>query len=182
MRKTNLRRFWWTIITLYILFTYASLGVMPAIWSRLNAFLGGRGVIAQYIIYSLVGISVFMYILFFKKEKSITRYFLFLLFIGIFFIMVKFEKNPGEKIHMAQYGLLGVLLYNALKIESGSFSKNLYLLGSFICLVVGAVDEVIQWILPNRFFTWHDVFINGASGIIALLVIRFNILKEAKLA
>ena len=25
--------------------------------------------------------------------------------------MLKYEKNPGEKIHMAQYGLLGILLY-----------------------------------------------------------------------
>jgi len=178
MTKAKLRKIWWTITSLYIGLTYATLGVMPAIWKSFNNFFGGNGIIVQYIIYSLVFILVFMYILLVKKEKSPAKYFLFFLFIIIFFIMVKFEKNPGEKIHMAQYGLLGVLLYNALKIDFDSFNKNLYLCAASICLIAGALDEVIQWILPNRYFTWHDVFINGLSGIIALIIIRFNILKK----
>jgi len=182
MTKTNLRKIWWTITIFYIAFTYATLGVMPAIWEKLNSFLGGKGVIAQYIIYFIIWILVFIYILFIKKEKSLMRYLLFFLFIGVFFIMVKFEKNPGEKIHMAQYGLLGVLLYNALKIDFDRFGKKFYLCGSLICLIVGAIDEIIQWILPNRYFTWHDVFINGLSGIIVFLVIRFNILEKEKIS
>lgn len=177
MTKTNLRKIWWTITTLYILFIYATLGAAPAIWKSLNTFLGGRGAVVQYTIYSLVFMGVFIYILWVKKERLITRYLLFFLFISIFFIMVKLEKNPAEKIHMAQYGLFGILLYNALKIDFNRLNKNLYLCGSFICLIAGAIDEIIQGILPNRYFTWHDVFINGISGIIALLVIRFNILN-----
>lgn len=177
MTKTNLRKIWWIITTLYISFIYATLGNAPAIWKSLNSLLGGKGVVAQYIIYSLVFIGVFIYILWVKKERLITRYLLFFLFISIFFIMVEFEKNPAEKIHTAQYGLFGVLLYNALKIDFNPLNKNLYLCGFFICLVAGTLDEVIQGILPNRVFTWHDIFINGISGIIALLIIRFNILN-----
>lgn len=177
MTKTNLRKIWWTITILNIIFLYATLGVMPAIWGKFNNFFAGKGVVPLYIIYSIVGSSVFIYILFIKKEKSLIRYLLFFLFIGIFFIMVKFEKGPGEKIHMAQYGLLGVLLYNTLKISLDRFGKKLYVYGAVICLLIGALDEVIQGILPNRCFTWHDVIINGVSGMIALLVIRFNILK-----
>lgn len=180
MTKETLRKFWWTMTILYIILTYATLGVMPTVWSRLNILLGGKGLLAQYIIYSIIGMSVFIYILFIKKEKSLAKYLLFLLFVGIFFIMVKFEKNPAEKIHMAQYGLLGVLLYNALKFDFDRFNKRIYLYGSLICLVTGAFDEVIQKLLPNRVFTWHDVFINGLSGIIALFCIRFNILKQPR--
>lgn len=178
MQKRNLKRIWWLITILYISFIYATLGIAPAIWKNLNNFFKGHGVVAQYIIYSAIFILVFIYILFVKKEKSLAGYLLFFLFVGIFFIMVRFEKNPGEKIHMAQYGLLGVLLYNALKIDFNIFDKYLYLWGSLICLIAGAMDEVIQGILPNRFFTWHDIFINGLSGIIALLVIRVNILRK----
>jgi len=177
MRKTSLRKIWWSISIFYIVFLYATLGVALPVWNKLNSLLGGRGVIAQYIIYFIVGASVFIYVLFIKKEKSPVRYILFCLFVIIFFILVKFEECPGEKIHMAQYGLLGVLLYNTLRIDFDRFSKKLYMYGSLICLLAGALDEVIQWILPNRTFTWHDVVINGISGMIALLVIRFNILK-----
>ena len=92
--------------------------------------------------------------------------------------MFKFEKNPGEKIHMIQYGVLGIFLYNALKIDFNRFDKRLYIFGSLISMILGSIDEVIQGVLPNRVFTWHDVFINGLSAIIALLLIRFNILKK----
>lgn len=176
MTKAKLRKIWWAVILFYIALTYVTLGYMPTLWNKINAFFGGKGVVAQYIIYSIVGISVFIYMLLVKKERSIRRCLLFFLFSIIFLIMVKLEKNPGEKIHMAQYGLLGVLLYNTLKIDFDRFGRKLYLYAFIICLIVGAFDEVIQWILPNRCFTWHDVFINGLSGIITLLIIRFVVL------
>jgi hypothetical protein len=160
------------------LIIYFTLGSAPAIWKNFNALLQGKGVFAQYIIYSFTGIIIFIYILFIKKERAISRYFLFLLFIGMSFIMIRLEKNPGEKIHLAEYGLLGILLYNALKIDFDRFSLKLYFYGSLICFLAGAFDEIIQGILPNRYFTWHDIVVNGLSGIIALLMIRFNILRE----
>ena len=79
---------------------------------------------------------------------------------------------------MAQYGLLGVLLYNALKIDFDKYGSALYLVGAAICIAAGAMDEVIQGILPNRHFTWHDVLINGLSGILSLLVIRVAFLES----
>jgi VanZ family protein len=176
------RRLWWAAVSLYILITYALLGVMPAIWDRINNLFGGRGVIVQYLFYAAAGAGVFAYIVFIKKERSLLKYFLFSSFVGFFFIFVFLEKNPGEKIHMAQYGILGVLSYNALKIDFDRFDKRLYIYGSLLCFIAGAVDEVIQGILPNRYFTLHDIFVNGASGIIALLAIRFNILKKGNLA
>lgn len=158
--------------------TYTTLGVMPTVWNYINNSLGGKGVVVLFVLYIVTGISVLFYILFIKKERRIGRYLLFSLFICIFLVMYKLEKNPGEKIHMAQYGLFGVFLFNALKVDLDKFGKKFYLYGFIICLVVGALDEVIQGFLPNRVFTWHDTFINGASGIITLLIIRFNILQE----
>ncbi len=180
MRRKSFKWIWWASFIIYIGVTYATLGIMPAIWNKLNAILGGKGIVLQYAIYSLAGLVTLSYIVFIKKERSIVRYLLFFLFAAILCIMFKFERNPGEKIHMAQYGLAGVLLYNALKIDFDRFNIKLYLYGSLISLIAGALDEVIQGFLPNRWFTWHDVFINGASGIIILLVIRLNILSKGK--
>ena len=132
----------------------------------------------QYAVYMLACMSVLYYMFFIKGERLVLRYIIFFWFIVIFFVMVKFEANPGEKIHMAQYGLFGILLYNALKIDFDRYDNKLYLWGAVICLIAGAIDEIIQGVLPNRYFTWHDVFINGISGIIALLIIRFNILDR----
>jgi VanZ family protein len=177
MSNINSRKIWWAIAILYIVLNYATLGIMPLIWERLNSFFGGRGVMLQYIIYLFIGLYVLIYLLFVKKERAPVKYMLFFFFIFIFFLMVRFEKNPGEKIHMGQYGLLGILLYNALKMDFDKFKNTLYVYGSAACIIAGAFDEIIQWFLPNRFFTWHDVFINGLSGVISLLIIRFNILR-----
>ncbi len=153
MEKKSIRLIWWTITIVYLLFTYATLGVMPAIWNSLNSLTGGNGATVLFIIYAFTGIVILFYIVFIKKEISIKRYLLFFVFIIIFIIMYKFEKLPGEKIHMAQYGVFGILLYNALKIDLDKFSIKLYIYGALICLLAGAIDEVIQLILPNRYFT-----------------------------
>jgi VanZ family protein len=116
--------------------------------------------------------------LFVKKEWSAKKYLLFFLFIAAFLVMFKFERNIPEKVHMAQYGLFGVLVYNALRADLDAFDARLYTYGSVICFAAGAFDEVVQFFLPNRYFTWHDFFINGASGIMVLLAIRFLILKR----
>lgn len=100
------------------------------------------------------------------------------MFIGTFIVIVKLAKLPAEKIHVAEYGLLGVLLYNALRIDFDRFGKKLYVYGILVCLIVGTLDEIIQLILPNRYFDWCDVFVNGVSGIVMLLMIKFSILRD----
>jgi hypothetical protein len=178
MTDKQMRAAWWAVTITYISLTYASLGAMPALWERFNALLGGRGVVVQYGLYLAVGIWLLGYIVLVRKERRVWRYVIFCCFVATFFVMLKMEKNPGEKIHMAQYGLLGVLTYNALKIDFDRNGSALYLVGAAICIVAGALDEVIQGILPNRHFTWHDVLINGLSGILALLVIRIVFLES----
>ena len=176
MTTVSLRTIWWSITVIYVMVNYATLGVMPGIWKKINAILGGQGIILQHVIYSSIALTLFAFLIFIKKERSLVRYLLLLLFIIVFLAMYLLEVNPGEKIHMVQYGMLGVLAYNALKVDFNRFGKALYLYGALICFAAGALDEMIQWFLPNRWFTWHDVFINGASGILALLIIRFHVL------
>ena len=175
---TAKRRVWWVITITYIGITYATLGIMPTIWNRINAFCSGKGIYLLNILYISIIIALLIYLRFMRHDKTAKRYILLILFIIIFFLMYLLEKNPGEKIHMAQYGLLGVLVFYTLKGYFEIYNSMLYVYGSLICITAGAFDEIIQWIIPNRCFTWHDVLINGASGALVLLFIRFNLLQE----
>ena len=74
---------------------------------------------------------------------------------------------------MFQYGIFGLLIYKSLSLDFDPGSMRLYITGGAVCLVAGAVDEIIQGILPNRVFTWHDVLINGLSGILVLMFIYY---------
>jgi len=178
MTKANSKKIWWGITLLYTFFIYSTLGVASKIWDTLDNLLGGRLVAILYIIYSALAISTFIYILIVKREKALKKYILFFLLTVIFFIIIKSVEYPVEKIHLSEYGLLGVFLYNALKIDLDRYSKKLYLYGFLTCLIIGFIDEIIQWFLPTRVFDWRDVFLNGVGGMITLLIIRFSILKE----
>lgn len=74
MTKMSLRAIWWSITFLYIAFIYATLGVMPMIWDKINTILAGKSVAVVYTIYSIVGTLIFIYISFIKKERSLLKY------------------------------------------------------------------------------------------------------------
>ncbi len=80
-----------------------------------------------------------------------------------------------EQIHLAQYFVLG-LLACLWALERGWKSKRLFLLlgGAFL---IGVADELIQSLLPERYFQWSDTGLNGVGAGVGLLVGR--LLKRA---
>ena len=179
MTRPRLRMQWWSATGLYLLFTFATLGMAPPVWNTLNKVLGNQAVILIYAIYVSAAVVIVFYFVADRKEKKLHHYLLLVLLMAVFFLMLQQEKNPGEKIHMAQYGVLGILLYKALSVDFDRHNYRLYLNGAAISLIAGEVDEIIQGLLPNRWFTWHDVFINGFSSILALFII--GIIASGKL-
>ena len=172
-RQNRKRALWWGISTCYLCINYVSLGSMPGLWYRIDGMLNGKGILFQYALYSSIALvlAVFLYR---RRFLNKVRNLLFSCgFILLFCLMFYLEKNPGEKIHMFQYGVFGLLLFKPLSIDLPAGSLRLCLTGSVICMAAGAVDEIIQGILPNRTFTWQDVFINGLSGILVLVFIHY---------
>jgi hypothetical protein len=156
---------------------YLTLDIAPSVWRRINAALSGKGAIPQYIFYSTIGCCAIYYMVLVKKEKRVFRYVFFALCVLAFLLMVKMERTSGEKVHMAQYGLLAFLLYKALRIDIPRRDPRLYLYGCTGCVTIGTVDELIQLFLPHRFFTAHDIFVNALSGVLVFLFIRFNVIE-----
>jgi len=181
MDKKQLRIRWWGGIAIYLAFVYATLGVAPKVWDSLDALFGGFGIIfTVYIPAALAGIGILAYMFFKKEERKADSYFIFLVFVAVFAELTLLAQTPEEKIHLIEYGALGVLLYNALKIDLDRFDPVLYLAGGLFCLGAGLLDEVIQLYLPNRVFDWKDVVINFISGVMGLLIIRVVVLRAPK--
>ena len=178
MKKNTLRVTWWAAIFLYVSFIYATLGTGPVIWNWLSSFSGDKNTLVLYSIYSATGAAFLFYIIFVKKEKSILNYLFLILLFYIYYSILEYAQYPREKIHIGEYSLLGIMVYNAMKIEFDRFNPKLYLYAALICMVIGAVDEVIQKILPNRVFDWRDIFMNGVSSVLVLLAVRVNVLRR----
>jgi hypothetical protein len=83
--------------------------------------------------------------------------------------------QPEEAVHFVEYGVLGWLLHRAL--ENRLPDPTVFLAATLIGLLVGTVDELIQWLVPGRFWDFRDIVLNG--GAVALLQIAIWRMVEA---
>jgi hypothetical protein len=75
--------------------------------------------------------------------------------------------RPEEAVHILEYGILGIFLYRALAPRIPD--RTVYLAVILIGVLIGTVDELIQWLVPGRFWDFRDIVLNG--GAVALVQI-----------
>ncbi|MFV2073106.1 MAG: VanZ family protein [Thermoanaerobaculales bacterium] len=88
--------------------------------------------------------------------------------VGIATILVVWTRHlmgqPEEAVHFLEYGVLGVLLYRALRPRIPD--ATIFAAGALVGILVGTVDEVIQWVVPDRFWDFRDVALNGGASVL----------------
>jgi hypothetical protein len=72
------------------------------------------------------------------------------------------KRSPEEAIHFIQYGVLGILVFRAL--AAGHHDITVYFSAAVICGIIGTVDEIIQWLVPQRYWGLRDVWYNFFSA------------------
>jgi len=177
----------WTVVFFYTVAIFVVTPYLPQLisiassrWasSRVSRFV----LIVEIAIALLISILAVRFLLQ-KKKKSA----LFLLSTGAIFLLsfliYQFIPNPYEFTHLPEYAILSILIIWALdkeKLKSGdakkeknialTINKNLYFLSAMITGLIGTVDEIYQYFLPNRYFTLYDIFLNILGGILGLLI------------
>ena len=75
------------------------------------------------------------------------------------------RRQPEEAVHLLQFGVLAVLIYRALRAPE----PDVAILAAVAVLgaLVGTVDEIIQWIVPERFWDLRDVAVNAGACALA---------------
>lgn len=74
----------------------------------------------------------------------------------------RLRGNPVEAVHFVQYGVLAVLIFRALLHRMRD--PWIYLAAALLGGMVGALDEVLQWIVPLRHWDLRDIWINFVGG------------------
>ncbi len=77
---------------------------------------------------------------------------------------------PTERSHLIEYGVVGVLIYEALT-ERKSQGRSVPwppVLAVLLTATLGVLDECIQWLLPNRVFDPVDILFNLLAGTMAV--------------
>lgn len=171
----------WTFVLSYTLFIYATLPIMPKVWSYLKERIGVFAIYFPYISLAIIGFFLFIYLVFYRR-KDISVYIWFGVIACLYIYGLGQLELAVEKIHFVQYGILSCLVFRALRNDIKN--RLIYLWASVIVFGIGFLDEGIQYIIPNRVYDTHDVVVNGAAGVLAQMVIAFilrpNLMKEAK--
>ncbi len=77
--------------------------------------------------------------------------------------------QPEEAVHFLEYGVLGLLLYRALRLHVPD--ATVFLAAALAGIIVGTVDEIIQWIVPGRYFDFRDIAINSGASVLVQIVV-----------
>ena len=98
-----------------------------------------------------------------RKRVGIANY-LWLAGIGVAYAYFtgKLWRIPEEAVHFVEYGFLSFLVYLALRHHVRNLT--IYFSSASIVLFLGTVDEIIQWLVPGRFWEFRDVWLNSLSG------------------
>ena len=158
----------WILIIIYVIFIYVSLPFFPTFITTL------RGLISKELL-NLISLSLtisFFLILsvwIYKKKYETKK---FLLIISPLLILTYLSISLDvwvERIHFVEYAFLGLLISRTVKVIN---LRGIIYAGSLVTLI-GSVDEIIQWFLPNRVGDMRDVFMNSFGGLSGVWLGRF---------
>lgn len=140
----------------YILSIYASLYFLPSVVLYLSKiYLLNAISDAVYIIFglTLTILSLYRYRIFHPQAI-----FLFAVLFGLFLLEFYNVRFLVERFHYLEYAILFGLWFRVFRyLFKGILSYGVTL---WSCILFGAIDEGIQYLLPNRVFEVRDFFLN----------------------
>ena len=86
-----------------------------------------------------------------------------------FFLLVRMA-SPEERSHVIEYGVLALLIHEALLERARQGRKVLFpaLLAIAAASLIGILDEAVQAIVPNRVFDPRDILFNVLACVMAV--------------
>ena len=82
---------------------------------------------------------------------------------------LRLRESPEEAVHFVQYGVLGVLLFRALSHRVRDIS--IYFSAAILGALIGTIDEAIQWLTPQRYWAYSDIWLNFLAVALVQIII-----------
>ena len=159
------RKLWiWTVVVVVTI--YLTLGLAGA----LAGSLGGSGLDAATFVLGSV-LVLMATVAFGLRGRAGTRETFVALGIAAVYVLV-FTRltSPVERSHLVEYGVVALLIHSALmeRERNGRPVRMSGLVAAVAASVVGLIDELIQWFLPNRVFDPVDIVFNAGAAMLAV--------------
>ena len=164
----NSKKRLWVLISIYILFIFVSLPFFPAFINVLSSFISKEILNLLSLVLS-VSFFLMLSIWIYNKKYKVNQ---FLLIIYPLLLLTYLSLSLDvwvERIHFIEYAVLGLLISRAVNVRT---LHGIIATCSLITLI-GVVDEIIQWFLPNRVGDMRDVIMNSVGGLSGIWLGRF---------
>jgi hypothetical protein len=150
----------WLLIALYIAVIYLTLPLMRPVLNYLYSSVG-KGTLSVMVNLSLGIASASIVLL--SVKRGLPRALLIGILLVIAALFIYGMDRPEERIHFLEYGVLGFMVLKGMKEH-----RHMIVLSFVFVALVGAVDELIQWLLPNRVGDLRDIAMNAAGGMLGI--------------
>ncbi|MGN7610871.1 VanZ family protein [Magnetococcales bacterium HHB-1] len=155
-RSINLYLGRWFLL-LYILVIFLTLPFAPQLIRSLYTLFGKS--ITGWIITGVIFLAIFGTLWSLRRLEKNRLWMAILPLSGVTLLLLLLD-NPVERFHFLEYALLGYWLY-LVRIPTNKWPLLISLLA---VLIIGTLDEAIQWYLPNRYWDLRDIGMNGVGG------------------
>jgi len=161
----------WLVVVLWIAVIYTTIPLVrrfrEAFIVRWPAELIGYGVMAV-----VVGVTVAALVTLRRRQRRLDLVDTIWL-LGVAALLLIWTRHlmgqPEEAVHFLEYGVLGALLYRALRTKIPD--ATVFIAAALVGILVGTVDEVIQWLVPDRYWDYRDILLNGGASVLVQIAI-----------
>jgi len=159
----------WIYVGLGVGLIYGTIPLARALREVIDAQIGRQ--IFIYLVFALLLIVVGLALRsLYRRKLSPAAYAWSALTFALFVALIYDQRDiPEEAVHVAEYGLLGLLVYRALSHRIRDYS--IYPQAALLVGMVGIVDEYIQWVVPSRYYELGDILLNFNAGALAQLAL-----------
>lgn len=159
----------WLLLALVVLAVYGTLGAARKIFDALSRA-GLEGALQRLLVVVLLGLAAaaVCWMIAVARVRRGSDYLALAGLGGLYAVLLlALSEMPIERIHLLEYGAIGMLAHRALRHRFVGAERAI--LAVLIAFNVGLGDEMIQGLLPRRFYDTKDVTINGLAGLLGVL-------------
>ncbi len=155
----------WAYVVLGVLVIYATIPLARGLRDAVDATIG-----REFFLYLVLLLaSVFAFLAFINLRRRAlppdAYYALGLVLLVLMTLIYRLRDIPEEALHVAEYALLGLLVYRALVHRIRDYS--IYPVACLVVGMIGIIDEYIQWVMPSRYYDVGDILVNLGAGALA---------------
>ncbi len=156
----------WIIIVLTLIVIYSTMGIVLSMNEKLVEW--GFTTVGFVFCMALVAVMALTHALITKKGWAEIAVWIGI--IAVYFLVFIRMALPAERSHLIEYGVIALLVYEAFLERNRHSGKVPFplLMAILVAFVFGAIDEVIQYFHPRRYFDPVDLLFNLLAAIMAV--------------